>query len=165
VDTPEPIGPRIPTIGKAQPPYQFCYPIGSAIVTEAFLNLPQFPLFFLSFSTNSPLLQANWTLPGYPVLRLTYSSYPEYTPRTVSVRPRRQGGTRWQIDVLIVPKHKREALQPIITQQGLVQLRDWMLGPDAPGPGERRRGVEIWWFEDTGVMKLHDPEAKREKDS
>ena len=85
----EPTGPRIPTLSKAQPPYQFCYPIGASVVTEAFLNLPQFPLFILSFSTNSPLMQPNWTIPGYPVLRLTYSSYPEYTPRTTSVRPRR----------------------------------------------------------------------------
>jgi hypothetical protein len=158
--TPETPGPRIPTISKAQPPYQFCYPIGAAVVTEAFLDLPQFPLFFLAFSTNSPLLQAHWQIPGYPVLRLTYSSYPEYVPRTESIRPRRQGGTRWQIDVLIVPKHKREPLQPIITQQGLAMLREWILGPNAPKPEERRRCVEVWWFEDTAVMKLHDPDSK-----
>jgi len=157
---PEPTGPRIPTTGKAQPPYQFCYPIGSSVVSEAFLDLPQFPLFMMAFSTNSPLMQAHWQIPGYPVLRLTYSCYPEYTPRTESIRPRRQGGTRWQIDVLIVPKHKREALQPIITQQGLPLLREWIQGSDAPKEGERRRCVEVWWFEDTGVMKLHQPEIK-----
>ena len=55
---PEPTGPRIPTTGKAQPPYQFCYPIGSSVVSEAFLDLPQFPLFMMSFSTNSPLMHA-----------------------------------------------------------------------------------------------------------
>src|SRR5436190_23418505 len=75
---PEPTGPRIPTTGKAQPPYQFCYPIGSSVVSEAFLDLPQFPLFMMAFSTNSPLMQAHWQIPGYPVLRLTYSCYPEY---------------------------------------------------------------------------------------
>jgi len=168
VDTPEPFeptGPRIPTVGKAQPPYQFCYPIGAQVVTEAFLDLPEFPLFFLSYSTNSPLMQPNWTIPGYPVLRLTYSSYPEYTPRTTSVRPRRQGGTRWQIDVLIVPKHKREPLQPIIAETGLPLLREWMAGPTAPKEGDRRRCVEVWWFEDTGVMKLHDPDEKKQQES
>jgi hypothetical protein len=148
-------------VSKAQPPYQFCYPIGASVVTEAFLDLPQFPLFYLSFSTASPLLQPNWTIPGYPVLRLTYSSYPEYTPVSSSMRPRRQGGTRWQIDVLIVPKHKREPLQPIITQTGLVLLREWMMGPGAPKEHERRRGVEVWWFEDTQVMKLHEPDEKK----
>ena len=85
------------------------------------------------------------------------------SPPRVGVRPRRQGGIRWQIDVLIVPKHKREALQPIITQQGLTLLREWILGPDSPKPEERRRGVEVWWFEDTGVMKLHEPDAKKEE--
>jgi len=163
VDNLEPTGPRIPTVGKTQPPYQFCYPIGAQVVTDALIDLPQFPLFFLSYSTNSPLMQPNWTIPGYPVLRLTYSSYPEYTPRTTSVRPSRQGGTRWQIDVLIVPKHKREPLQPIIAQTGLPILREWILGPTAPKEGSRRRCVEIWWFEDTGVMKLHDPEEKKQK--
>lgn len=157
---PEPTGPRIPTLGKAQPPFQYCYPIGSAVVSEAFLDLPQFPQFMMLFSTNSPLMQPHWQIPGYPVLRLTYTSYPEYTPRSESMRPRRQGGTRWQIEVLIVPKEKRDALQPIITQQGLMLLRDWIKGESAPKDGERRRSVEVWWFEDTATIKLHEPDAK-----
>ena len=156
-------GPQIPTVGKAHPPIEFCYPIGSAVVSDAFRELPQFPLFTLSFSTKSPLVSPDWQLPGFPVLRLSYSSYPEYIPRTQSIRPRRQGGIRWQIDVLIVPKGKRESLQPIIAEQALPLLRGWILGPDAPKEGERRRSIEVWWFEDTGVVKLHDPEAHAEK--
>lgn len=133
------------------------------MVSEAFADLPQFENFMLSFSTSSPLMQAHWQIPGYPVIRLTYSCYPEYVPRSQSIRPRRQGGTRWQVDVLIVPKHKREPLQPIIAETGLPLLREWMQGPNAPKEGERRRCVEVWWFEDTGVMKLHEPDSK-EKD-
>jgi hypothetical protein len=160
---PDASGPQIPTIGKAQPPVEFSYPIGSAVVSEAFRDLPQFPLFTLSFSSNSPLLNPDWHIPGFPVLRLGYSSYPEYVPRTQSIRPRRQGGIRWQIDVMIVPKEKRDALQPLITEQALPLLREWILGPDAPRQTERRRTMEAWWFEDTGVMKLHDPDGRGDK--
>ena len=129
-------------------------------MTAAFADLPQFQNFILSFSTASPLLQPNWQVPGYPVLRLTYSSYPKYIPLSASIRPRRQGGERWQIDVLIVPKPKREPLQPFITEQGLPLLRNWILGAEGPKQGERRRCVEAWWFEDTATMKLHEPDQK-----
>ena len=40
-------------------------------------------------------------------------------------------------------------------EKALPLLRGWITGPDAPKESERRRAIEVWWFEDTGVMKLH----------
>lgn len=154
--------PMIPTVGKAHPPFGFCYPLGAMPIGEAFATFPDFDRLFLAYSTNSPLLRDDWRLPGYPLIRATYSSYPEYTPRQQpGIRTQRQGGTRWQLDVLIVPKHKRESLQPLIIEQGLPMLYAWMTGPNAPQPDERRKSVELWWFEDTGTIKLHEPGSNR----
>ena len=35
---------------------------------------------------------------------------------------------------------------------------------EAPCEGTAcRRCVEVWWFEDTAIMKLHEPDAKQEE--
>jgi hypothetical protein len=149
--------PPIPTLGKAQLPRGFSYPLGASAIGEVMISVPQYEKFTLSFSNQSPLLHPPLRIPGYPVIRFTYSNYPTYTPRaeSVTVRPRRQGGERWHFDILPVLFEKRQIIQPLLISTGLPLLRDWLMGPDSPAGKSQRMAVSIWYFEDTGVMKLH----------
>ena len=149
--------PPIPTLGKSQLPRGFSYPLGASAVGDALASVPQYDKFTLSFSSQSPILHPPLRIPGYPVIRFTYSNYPEYTPRPASatVRPRRQGGERWHFDVLPVLFERREIIQPLLISTGLPLLRDWLTGPDSPAGQTKRLACSIWYFEDTGVMKLH----------
>ena len=150
--------PRIPTTRKAHLPPGFAYPIGAGAVSDVFASLPQFPKFTLSFSSSSPLLRPPLRVPGFPVLRLTYSNYPAYVPRNTSPEntTRTFGGERWQIEILPTEIDRRPVVQQLLLDTGIGLLRDWILSPDAPAPDDKtRRIVEVWYFYDTGVIKLH----------
>ena len=150
--------PRIPTIRKAHLPPGFAYPIGAGAVSDVFAELPQFAKFTLSFSNATPLLRPPLRVPGFPVLRLTYSNYPAYVPRHVAPEDTAKtfGGERWHIEILPTEIERRPVVQELLLQTGIGLLRDWIAGPDAPtGDVKVRRVVEVWHFYDTGVIKLH----------
>ena len=150
--------PRIPTTRKAHLPPGFAYPIGAGAISDVFASLPMFSKFTLSFSSSSPLLRPPLRVPGFPVLRLTYSNYPAYVPRNVSPEntARTYGGERWQIEILPTHIDRRPVVQQLLLDTGIGLLRDWIVSPDAPQADEKtRRIVEVWYFYDTGVIKLH----------
>lgn len=150
--------PRIPTTRKAHLPPGFAYPLGAGPVSDCFLSLPQFEKFTLSFSNVSPLLRPPLRVPGFPLLRLTYSNYPEYVPRNVDPgdQARTYGGERWHIEVLPTPVERRLAVQQLLLEQGIALLRDWV---SAAAPtitqSNARQIAEVWHFYDTGAIKLH----------
>ena len=150
--------PRIPTTRKAHLPPGFAYPIGAGAVSDVFASLPQFEKFSLSFSSVTPLLRPPLRVPGFPVLRLTFSNYPAYVPRNVSPDnlARTFGGERWHVEILPTHVDRRPVVQQLLLDKGIALLRDWIAGPDAP-PGDQqgRRVVEVWYFYDTEVIKLH----------
>ena len=47
-------------------------------------------------------------------------------------------------------------VQQLLLEKGIGLLRDWVISPEAPTGAEQiRRIVEVWYFYDTGVIKLH----------
>ncbi len=155
--TPE-FSPRIPTIRKAHLPPGFAYPLGAGPVSEVLTEVPQFNKLTLSFSNLTPLLRPPLRVPGFPVLRLTYSNYPQYIPRNVAAEDiaKTFGGERWHIEILPTEVERRMTVQQLLIDTGIALLRDWMVGPDAPtGADQAKRVVEVWYFYDTGVIKLH----------
>lgn len=155
--TPE-FAPRIPTTRKSQLPPGFAYPLGSGPVSEGLIGIPQFEKLTLSFSNQTPLLRPPLRVPGFPTLRLTYSNYPQYIPRNVDPQnvTRTFGGERWHIEILPTEVDRRPVVQQLLMEKGIGLLREWMLSPDAPkGTEQNRRTVEVWYFYDTGVIKLH----------
>jgi hypothetical protein len=155
---PDTSSPRIPTLRKAHLPPGFAYPVGSGAVSEVLVSVPQFPKLTLSFSNVTPLLRPPLRVPGFPVLRLTYSNYPQYIPRNVSPEnmARTFGGERWHIEILPTHVDRRPVVQQLLIEKGIGLLRDWVISPEAPTGAEQiRRIVEVWYFYDTGVIKLH----------
>ena len=155
--TPE-FSPRIPTIRKAHLPPGFAYPLGAGPVSEVLAAVPQFEKLTLSFSNSTPLLRPPLRVPGFPVLRLTFSNYPQYVPRNVSPEDvaKTFGGERWHIEILPTEIDRRITVQELLIETGIGLLRDWITSPDAPAPGDQnKRVVEVWYFYDTGVIKLH----------
>ena len=155
--TPE-FSPRIPTIRKAHLPPGFAYPLGAGPVSEVLAEVPQFAKLTLSFSNMTPLLRPPLRVPGFPVLRLTFSNYPQYVPRNVSPEDiaKTFGGERWHIEILPTDVERRMTVQGLLIESGIALLRDWMTSPDAPvGDEQTKRVVEVWHFYDTGVIKLH----------
>ena len=155
--TPE-FSPRIPTIRKAHLPPGFAYPLGAGPVSEVLGDVPQFQKLTLSFSNTTPLLRPPLRVPGFPLLRLTYSNYPQYIPRNVSPEDiaKTFGGERWHIEILPTDVERRMTVQELLIETGIGLLRDWIISPDAPSGEDRaKRVVEVWYFYDTGAIKLH----------
>ena len=149
---------RIPTIRKAHLPPGFAYPLGAGPVSEVLAEVPQFGKLTLSFSNMTPLLRPPLRVPGFPVLRLTFSNYPQYVPRNVSPEDisKTFGGERWHIEILPTDVERRMTVQQLLFDTGIALLRDWITGPDAPaGTEQMKRVVEVWYFYDTGAIKLH----------
>lgn len=155
--TPE-FSPRIPTIRKAHVPPGFAYPLGAGPVSEVLAEVPQFDKLTLSFSNQTPLLRPPLRVPGFPLLRLTFSNYPQYIPRNVAPEDvaKTFGGERWHIEILPTEVERRLTVQALLVETGIGLLRDWIIGPDAPASGDQnKRVVEVWYFYDTGAIKLH----------
>ena len=149
---------RIPTIRKAHLPPGFAYPLGAGPVSEVLAEVPQFAKLTLSFSNLTPLLRPPLRVPGFPCLRLTYSNYPQYIPRNVSPGDvaKTFGGERWHIEILPTDIERRMTVQQLLIETGIGLLRDWIIGPEAPtGADQAKRVVEVWYFYDTGAIKLH----------
>ena len=149
---------RIPTIRKAHLPPGFAYPLGAGPVSEVLAPVSQFEKLTLSFSNLTPLLRPPLRVPGFPVLRLTFSNYPQYIPRNVSPEDiaKTFGGERWHIEILPTDIERRMTVQQLLIDTGIALLRDWMSSPEAPRGGElAKRVAEVWYFYDTGAIKLH----------
>ncbi len=150
--------PRIPTLRKAHLPPGFAYPVGAGPVSDCLAAVKQFSRLTLSFSNASPLLRSPLRVPGFPVLRLTYSNYPQYIPRNTSPDDPSKtfGGERWHIEILPTHMDRRPVVQQLMLDSGIALLRDWISSADAPKGGDSaRKIVEVWYFYDTGVIKLH----------
>jgi len=49
-------------------------------MSDVLRGLPMFDQFTLRFSNGSPIFKMTPPLEGYPLLRITYTSYPVYVP-------------------------------------------------------------------------------------
>ena len=127
-------------------------------MSEVLAAVPQFSKLTLSFSNLTPLLRPPLRVPGFPLLRLTFSNYPQYIPRNVSPEDMAKtfGGERWHIEILPTEVERRMTVQALLNETGIALLRDWITSPDAPISGDQnKRVVEVWYFYDTGAIKLH----------
>ena len=127
-------------------------------MSEVLAEVPQFDKLTLSFSNLTPLLRPPLRVPGFPLLRLTFSNYPQYVPRNVAPEDvaKTFGGERWHIEILPTEVERRMTVQALLVETGIGLLRDWIISPDAPASGDQnKRVVEVWYFYDTGAIKLH----------
>jgi hypothetical protein len=72
--------PKIRVLSKSPHPAGFCYPLGATAMSDVLRGLPMFDQFTLRFSNGSPIFKMTPPLEGYPLLRITYTSYPVYVP-------------------------------------------------------------------------------------
>lgn len=151
--------PRIPVLGKSPHPTGFSYPLGASAMSEALAGLPMFDRFTLYYSNRTPIFTMVQPLKGFPMLRITYTSYPTYQSRGSTHRF--QGGERWAIEVLPTPFDHREFIQKVILEQALPLLREWLASSDLPGSDVRRMAKACWYAVETGLVKwIEEDEAR-----
>lgn len=90
------------------------------------------------------------------MLRVTYTNYPVYEPRTSAGTRMPQGGERWAIEVLPTPAESREFIQGLIKERGLPLMREWLTGADCPTPESRRTAKACWFVIETNLVKWID---------
>lgn len=140
----ERFSPTIPVLGKSPQPDGYCYPLGSAEISEALAGLRIFDRLTMRFSTRTPILTEHPPQKTVPLVRITYTNYPAYAAKNAPSEKPLQGGEKWAIEVLPVPYEHRDFLKQRIIERVLPDLRDWLSGPPPQG---LRRLTRMFWYD------------------